>query len=38
MVEMAGTAPACTEVLSTCIPVYDSFLGTLSTTEKNDKK
>ena len=28
MVEMAGTAPACTEVLSPCIPVYDSFLDT----------
>ena len=25
---MAGTAPACTEVLSSCIPVYDSFLDT----------
>jgi hypothetical protein len=30
MVEMAGTAPACKEVLSACIPVYDSFLGTFS--------
>ena len=28
LVEMAGTAPACTEVLSSCIPVYDSFLDT----------
>lgn len=27
---MAGTAPACTEVLSSCIPVYDSFLFTFS--------
>ncbi len=35
---MAGTAPACTEVLSTCIPVYDSFLDTISLTAKNDKK
>ncbi len=30
MVEMAGTAPACKEVLSACIPVYDSFLDTYS--------
>lgn len=27
---MAGTAPACKEVLSACIPVYDSFLDTYS--------
>ncbi len=32
MVEMAGTAPACKKVLSSCIPVYDSFLDTLSAT------
>ncbi len=38
MVEMAGTAPACTEVLSPCIPVYDSFFSTVSLTMKNDKK
>lgn len=25
---MAGTAPACKEVLSSCIPVYDLFLDT----------
>jgi hypothetical protein len=37
MVEMAGTAPACKEVLSSCIPVYDSFFDTLSTTWKMTK-
>jgi hypothetical protein len=37
MVEMAGTAPACKKVLSSCIPVYDSFLDTLSATRKMTK-
>lgn len=27
---MAGTAPACKEVLSSCIPVYDPILITFS--------
>ena len=28
LVEMAGTAPACKEVLSACIPIYNLFLDT----------
>ncbi len=37
---MAGTAPACTEVLSACIPIYNPFLDTFSYREmaKNKKK
>lgn len=34
MVEMAGTAPACKEVLSACVPIYNLILGTFSYRER----